>query len=318
MKAIWTILLLIASNVFMTFAWYGHLKLQEMKISSSWPLILVILFSWGVAFFEYCAQVPANRIGFVENGGPFNLMQLKIIQEVMGMFGRVYVEITNICNMNCSFCHGHRRALRRMSAEEFGHILTALTGKTGYVYYHLMGEPLTHQRLPEFLRMAKEAGFRVSPLSVTIAGNTYREFDEISSEEFVELIRQGYMPTSSQPAIGEVEDMYNQFPGEEIINVSMALGLSGTYTSAVAAAQQRFGLPQTGRVDLNTWDEIYDQYSGIENTTWRDPADFPYTSAIIGNTNPRARYSRTSTMTQFPGTDLRSGNQDPVRQEAPR
>ena len=85
MKAIWTILLLITSNVFMTFAWYGHLKLQEMKISSSWPLILVILFSWGVAFFEYCAQVPANRIGFIENGGPFNLMQVKVIQEVISL-----------------------------------------------------------------------------------------------------------------------------------------------------------------------------------------------------------------------------------------
>ena len=69
MKAIWTILLLIASNLFMTFAWYGHLKLQEMKISNSWPLIIVILFSWGVAFFEYIAQVPANRIGFEGNGG---------------------------------------------------------------------------------------------------------------------------------------------------------------------------------------------------------------------------------------------------------
>ena len=85
MKAIWTILLLIASNVFMTFAWYGHLKLQEMKISSNWPLILVILFSWGVAFLEYCAQVPANRIGFIDNGGPFNLMQLKVIQEVISL-----------------------------------------------------------------------------------------------------------------------------------------------------------------------------------------------------------------------------------------
>ena len=84
---------------------------------------------------------------------------------------------------------------------------------------------------------AKEAGFTVAPLSVTIAGKSYREFDEISSEEFVEIIRQGHMPTSSQPAIGEVEEMYNQFPGEEIINVSMAHGLSGTYTSAVAAAQ---------------------------------------------------------------------------------
>ncbi len=85
MKAFWTILLLILSNVFMTFAWYGHLKLQQMKISTSWPLIGIILFSWAVAFFEYCAQVPANRIGFIDNGGPFNLMQLKIIQEVISL-----------------------------------------------------------------------------------------------------------------------------------------------------------------------------------------------------------------------------------------
>ena len=56
-----------------------------MKISSSWPLLLVILFSWGVAFFEYCAQVPANRIGFIENGGPFTLMQLKVVQEVISL-----------------------------------------------------------------------------------------------------------------------------------------------------------------------------------------------------------------------------------------
>lgn len=85
MKAVWTILLLITSNIFMTFAWYGHLKLQEIKISGSWPLILVILFSWGLAFFEYCAQVPANRIGFDGNGGPFNLMQLKVIQEAISL-----------------------------------------------------------------------------------------------------------------------------------------------------------------------------------------------------------------------------------------
>lgn len=85
MKTFLTIILLITSNVFMTFAWYGHLKLQEMKISSSWPLIAVILFSWAVAFFEYCAQVPANRIGFDGNGGPFNLMQLKVIQEVISL-----------------------------------------------------------------------------------------------------------------------------------------------------------------------------------------------------------------------------------------
>ena len=84
---------------------------------------------------------------------------------------------------------------------------------------------------------AKEAGFRVSPLSVTIAGRTYREFDEISAEEFVEIIRQGHMPTSSQPAIGEVEQLYREYPEDEIVNVAMAHGLSGTYTSAVAAAQ---------------------------------------------------------------------------------
>ena len=83
MKALLTVLLLVTSNIFMTFAWYGHLKLQEMKISTGWPLILVILLSWGMAFFEYCAQVPANRIGFNGNGGPFNIMQLKVIHEVI-------------------------------------------------------------------------------------------------------------------------------------------------------------------------------------------------------------------------------------------
>lgn len=83
MKAVWTILLLIVSNIFMTFAWYGHLKLQEMKVTANWPLIGVILLSWGIALLEYCFQVPANRIGFRENGGPFSLMQLKVIQEVI-------------------------------------------------------------------------------------------------------------------------------------------------------------------------------------------------------------------------------------------
>lgn len=84
-KAVWTVLLLIVSNLFMTFAWYGHLKLSEMKISNNWPLIVVILFSWGIALFEYIAQVPANKIGFIDNGGPFNIMQLKVIQEVISL-----------------------------------------------------------------------------------------------------------------------------------------------------------------------------------------------------------------------------------------
>ena len=84
MKAFWTIGLLIISNIFMTFAWYGHLK---MKQTFSWcealPLIGVVAFSWSIAFFEYLFQIPANRIGFTENGGPFTLMQLKVIQEVI-------------------------------------------------------------------------------------------------------------------------------------------------------------------------------------------------------------------------------------------
>ena len=96
-------------------------------------------------------------------------------------------------------------------------------------------------------------------------------------------------------------------------------GIFGPATrDAVTAAQRRFGLPQTGIVNAATWDEIYDQFSGIENISWRDPQDFPYTSAILGNTAPRNRYARTSTMTQFPGSDLSAGAQDPVRQEAPR
>ena len=85
MQGFWTVLMLIFSNVLMTFAWYGHLKLQEMDITTNWPLIAIILFSWGIAFFEYCLLVPANRIGYVENGGPFNLLQLKVIQEVISL-----------------------------------------------------------------------------------------------------------------------------------------------------------------------------------------------------------------------------------------
>ncbi|WP_270429468.1 DMT family protein [Butyricimonas virosa] len=83
MKGLYTVLLLIVSNIFMTFAWYGHLKLQEMKIISNWSLIGVILISWMTAFFEYSCQIPANRIGFQGNGGPFTLLQLKVIQEVI-------------------------------------------------------------------------------------------------------------------------------------------------------------------------------------------------------------------------------------------
>lgn len=84
-KGILTVLLLICSNVFMTFAWYGNLKLTELKINTDWPLILIILCSWGLAFFEYCFMIPANRVGAQINGGPFSLMQLKIIQESVSL-----------------------------------------------------------------------------------------------------------------------------------------------------------------------------------------------------------------------------------------
>lgn len=77
-----TVALLVVSNIFMTFAWYGHLKLQQLKIiTSQTSLIWVILISWGIALLEYCFMVPANRIGFEGNGGQFSLIQLKVMQE---------------------------------------------------------------------------------------------------------------------------------------------------------------------------------------------------------------------------------------------
>ena len=76
------------------------------------------------------------------------------------MFSRVYVEITNSCNMSCSFCHGTRRPPRSMTREEFALVLERLSGVTEYIYYHLMGEPLTHRDLPELIRMAGRAGYK--------------------------------------------------------------------------------------------------------------------------------------------------------------
>jgi uncharacterized protein len=82
-KGLITILFLILSNTFMTFAWYGHLKFKQINWFNSLGIVSIILISWGIALFEYTFQVPANRIGFSENGGPFNLWQLKVIQEVI-------------------------------------------------------------------------------------------------------------------------------------------------------------------------------------------------------------------------------------------
>lgn len=83
MRGVYAILLLVLSNAFMTFAWYGHLKFREMKWSQNLTLISIILISWGIALFEYTLQVPANRLGFKEYGGPFSLVELKVIQEVI-------------------------------------------------------------------------------------------------------------------------------------------------------------------------------------------------------------------------------------------
>ena len=83
MKGLKTIILLFISNSFMIFAWYGHLKFKEYEWGKNLGLFSIILISWGMAFFEYMFQVPANKIGFTENGGPFNLVQLKTIQEAI-------------------------------------------------------------------------------------------------------------------------------------------------------------------------------------------------------------------------------------------
>lgn len=83
LAGVYSVGMLIVSNVFMILAWYGHLKLKEFSWFSSLSLFAVILISWLIAFFEYCFQVPANRIGFQGNGGPFSLIQLKVIQEVI-------------------------------------------------------------------------------------------------------------------------------------------------------------------------------------------------------------------------------------------
>jgi len=91
-KGFYTILLLLVSNIFMTLAWYGNIGLAQLK-SVNRPMIWVILISWGIAFLEYCFMVPANKIGFAENGGPFNLYQLKTIQEAVTLFVFVIINV---------------------------------------------------------------------------------------------------------------------------------------------------------------------------------------------------------------------------------
>lgn len=85
MKTLYTIGLLVLSNIFMTLAWYGHLQFKTMPAFRNITLFGVIMISWGLAFFEYIFQVPANRIGYKEDGGPFSLFELKTIQEAVSL-----------------------------------------------------------------------------------------------------------------------------------------------------------------------------------------------------------------------------------------
>lgn len=106
MKYIYTIGLLILSNAFMTLAWYGHLKFfNKDGAHGSTPLWAIILLSWGLAFFEYCFQVPANRIGSSEMGGPFSLVQLKIIQEVITLI--IFMIFSVVVFKNMQFTKNH-------------------------------------------------------------------------------------------------------------------------------------------------------------------------------------------------------------------
>ena len=100
-----TIVLLVVANIFMTFAWSGHLKLQSTGVSSNWPLFAVILLSWGIALVEYCLQVPANRIGFDGNGGPFSLIQLKVMQEVITLV--IFMIFTVVMFKDTHFTRNH-------------------------------------------------------------------------------------------------------------------------------------------------------------------------------------------------------------------
>ena len=100
-----TIVLLVVANIFMTFAWYGHLKLQSTGVSANWPLYAIILLSWGIALVEYSLQVPANRIGFDGNGGPFSLIQLKVMQEVITLV--IFMIFTVVMFKDTHFTRNH-------------------------------------------------------------------------------------------------------------------------------------------------------------------------------------------------------------------
>ncbi|MGL6196071.1 MAG: DMT family protein [Thermoguttaceae bacterium] len=105
MKAFQTILLLVISNTFMTFAWYGHLKLKDVSWIGKLSLPAIVLLSWGIALLEYSFMIPANRIGYSENGGPFNMWQLKVTQEAITLV--VFIIFTTLLFKNQPFRLNH-------------------------------------------------------------------------------------------------------------------------------------------------------------------------------------------------------------------
>lgn len=109
MKAFYTITLLLLSNAFMTLAWYGHLKFKDMEWSKNLGLFSIIIISWSIAFFEYCLQVPANRMGSKLYGGPFSLLELKVIQEVITLL--IFLVFSMLVFKNETFRWNHALGL---------------------------------------------------------------------------------------------------------------------------------------------------------------------------------------------------------------
>jgi uncharacterized protein (DUF486 family) len=105
MKGLYSVLLLVMSNAFMTLAWYGHLKFKQLKWFENLGLLSIILISWGIALFEYFFQVPANRLGYKDYGGPFSLVELKVLQEVITLV--VFMIFTFLFFKNESFRWNH-------------------------------------------------------------------------------------------------------------------------------------------------------------------------------------------------------------------
>jgi len=108
MRGTWTIVLLVLSNAFMMLAWYGHLRFKDHPSLAKLGLFSVILISWSIAFFEYCFQVPANRLGYMEEGGPYSLVQLKVMQEVITLV--VFVVFSLLLFRNETFRWNHALA----------------------------------------------------------------------------------------------------------------------------------------------------------------------------------------------------------------